>query len=177
MRAHQRRGMTFIEVLLASAILASIAITIIASITLAQKRSVLDQERINAAELAHRYLLTYIHVGPNALPPQSEPKPQGAGWYTYSLSEQILEEEVDESEDVSIRTPKPYGVVSANDRLSSGIVYLTVSVFPAPNQEGLQLNPEVPLATISRIYDPFDVNDPDTLMDIVQKLLEGGLQK
>jgi len=173
MRA-QRRGMTFIEVVLASAILASIAVTVITSITLAQKKSVLDQERLNAAELAHRHLLTYIHVGPNALPPESEPKAQGAGWYTFSLSEQILEEEVDESEDISVRTPKPYTNVTANERLSSGIVYLTISVYPAPNQEGLLLNPEVPLATISRIYDPFDVNDPDTLMDIVNILLSGG---
>lgn len=174
MHARARRGMTFIEVVLASAILGAIAVTVITSITLAQKRSVLDQERLNAAEYAHRVLLTYIHVGPNELPPENAPQAQGAGWYTYHLSEQILEEEVDEAEDISIRTPKGYGVVTANDRLSSGIVYLTVKVYPAPNQEGLQLNPEVPLATISRIYDPFDVNDPDTLMDIVNILLNGG---
>lgn len=168
-----RRGMTFLEVILASAILGAIAVTVITTITLAQKKSVLDQERLNAAELGHRYLLTYIHVGPNALPAQSAPQAQGAGWYTYALSEQILEEEVDEHEDISVRNPKPYGIVTANDRLSSGIVYLTVQVFPAPNQEGLQLDPKVPLATLSRIYDPFDVNDPDTLMDIVRILLSG----
>lgn len=168
--------MTFIEVILATAILGSIAVTVIASITLAQKKSALDQERLNATELAHRLLLTYIHVGPNALPPQNEPQAQGAGWYTYALSEQILEEDVDEREDISTRIPKPYGIVSANDRLSSGIVYLTVKVFPAPNQEGLQLNPDYPLATLSRIYDPFDVNDPDTLMDIVRELLNGADQ-
>lgn len=166
-----RRGMTFIEVILATAILGSIAVTVVASITLAQKKSALDQERLNAAELAHRYLITYIHAGPGELPPQNEPRAQGAGWYTYALSEEILEEEVDEREGVSIRTPKAYVVVTANERLSSGMVYLTIQVFPAPNQEGLQLNPDVPLATLSRIYDPFDVNDPDTLMDIVRKLL------
>jgi len=168
-----RRGMTFIEVILATAILGSIAVTVIASITLAQKKSALDQERLNATELAHRLLLTYIHVGPNALPPQDAPQAQGAGWYTYTIYEEILEEDVNEREDISIRIPKAYGVVTANDRLSSGIVYLTVRVFPAPNQEGLQLNPDFPLSTLSRIYDPFDVNDPDTLMDVVRKLLEG----
>lgn len=166
-----RRGMTFVEVILATAILGSIAVTVIASITLAQKKSILDQERLNAAEYAHRLLLTYIHVGPDSLPLQNDPQAQGASWYTYELSEAILEEEVDERENISIRTAKSYGVVSANDRLSSGIVYLTIRVFPAPNQEGLQLNPEIALASISRIYDPFDVNDADTLMDIVNRLL------
>ncbi len=169
-----RRGMTFIEVILASAILGSIAVTVVSSITLAQKKSVLDQERINAAEYAHRLLLTYIHVGPKELPLQNDPQAQGSGWYTYALSESILEEEDNEREGISVRTAKGYGTVSANDRLSSGIVYLTVKVFPAPNQEGLQLNPDVPLAALSRIYDPFDVNDPDTLMNIVQQLLDGG---
>jgi hypothetical protein len=166
--------MTFIEVILATAILGAIAVTVVSSITLAQKKSVLDQERLNAAELAHRYLISYIHAGPESLPPQNEPRAQGAGWYTYSLAESVLEEEMDERERVSIRTAKSYGVVSANDRLSSGMVYLTIKVFPAPDQEGLQLNPEVELATISRIYDPFDVNDPDTLMDIVNRLLNPG---
>jgi len=172
-----RRGMTFIEVILATAILGAIAVTVIASITLAQKKSVLDQERLNAAEYGHRLLLTYIHVGPSKLPPPNAPRAQGAGWYTYALSKQILEEDLDEDEKLSIRTAKPYGVVSANDRLSSGIVYLTVKVFPAPNQEGLQLNPDVPLATISRIYDPFDVTDDETIMDIVNELLHGGGQE
>lgn len=166
--------MTFIEVILATAILGSIAVTVIASITLAQKKSALDTERLNAAEYAHRLLLTYIHVGPESLPLQNEPFAQGAGWYTYALSEQILEEDIDDHENISTRTAKPYGVVTANDRLSSGIVYLTVKVFPAPNQDGLQFNPDVPLATVSRIYDPFDVNDSDTLMDIVRRLLDGG---
>jgi len=176
MAPRARRGLTFIEVILASAILGAIAVTVVSTITLAQKKSVLDQERLNAAELAHRHLLTYIHVGPDEMHPPNVPLAQGAGWYTYALSEEILEEEVDESQDVSIRTPKAYGVVTANDRLSAGMVYLTVKVYPAPDQEGLQLNPDVPLATVSRIYDPFDPTrvDDETLMGIVQRLLRGG---
>lgn len=167
-----RRGLTFIEVVLAAGLLGAISASILAAFTAVQRQSFLDQERLNAVELAHRLILTYIKLGPSYMPHTGEDQRQGKGLYRYSIGTAVLVEEKDSPEGVTVRRAEPVGRVTQNEALAAGLVYITVKVYPSPNQ-GVGLNPDVALATIARVYDPYDIHDASALLEQVKILMNG----
>jgi len=165
-----RKGLTFIEVILAAALLGGIGAAIVAAFTAVQRQAFLDQERLNAVELAHRLILTYIKLGPDYMPSTHEDQQSGRGFYRYSISEEVLIEEEGPTDDVTIRRPSPVGRVTQNEALAAGLVYVTVRVYPSPNQN-VEMNPDVPLASVARVFDPYDISDAGTLLQHVKRLM------
>ena len=74
--AHDAAGLTFLEVVISLAILAATVATMVSGYGAMERMALRDQDRLNAAEVAHQLILNYLY-DPNSLPPDSQPLEQG----------------------------------------------------------------------------------------------------
>lgn len=155
-RRTARRGISFLEVVFASALLATAAATIASSFDLVDNIAVRNRHRLNAYELAHRLVLQFMD-DPESLPPTDLPLPMGNSTYRYILNDQVLAADQG-STGITIRE----GVHSAQaggfvGRAQARIVMVTVEVYV--EEDGRRAGS--PIATLTRIYDPFMFADED----------------
>jgi type II secretory pathway pseudopilin PulG len=168
LHARARRGVTFLEALLASVLLAMVASTLaggVAFMTNSQRR--MDQ-KLGAAELANRLILQYIDDR-ESLPDRSLPIEYDIDLYRWTLEEAPVEFVFD-----NIQADDAAGV--GGGASLSRIKLITVRVWLSADSGGaLAYTSEVPSCTITRLIDPLAFNNPDSLKTLLEQ--PGGLER
>lgn len=166
----RRRGVTLIEVVFSSLLLALATGAITSTFSVVEHWSTLDQRRVTAHELAHRLILQYIDA-PNDMPDPSEPiggvvrnieEP-----FYYLMEEAILTQAGGDGSGKDRREGVNTNNLSTTERLQSRLIQLTVEVYPDENGK----RGRDPLARLVRIYDPFGnpEEDPEAFMQHIRR--------
>lgn len=164
------RGVTFIEVSLAVALLAGLAGVISTAYDGIGKMTALEQDRLYATEVAHRLILNYL-LDPASLPEPGERIPYGDNiFYRHELITEMLIEEDSKDDNVAVRKAVLEEKATKNQRLGAGLKMVTVRIYHTRDSGYHDLNR--PLATVTRIYNPIDPNkDEDIFLRQVQELM------
>lgn len=163
-----RRGVTFLEAILASVLLALVASTLaggVSFMTNAQRR--MDQ-KLGAAELANRLILQYIDDR-DSLPNKALPIEYDIDRYRWTLEEAPVEFVFDNMQDDTS------GGVGGGASLSR-IKLITIRVWLGAESGGsLSYTDDVPGITITRLIDPLAFNNPDSLETLLNQ--PGGIER
>lgn len=168
-RARARGGVTFLEVVFASALLGIATSGFVAALGAVETLDSLSEQGLEAHEVAHRVILQFMD-DPRSLR-EDTPYPLGRGVYRYIVRKDVLLPEDAESERVSIRKGAHTKTLDPMARIRARLTMVTVEVYEEEDgRRGVQ-----PLATLSRIYDPFAdaENDPQSFMQHVVDMFEG----
>lgn len=167
-RYASRRGVTFLEAVLASVLLALVASTLASGVsfmTNAQRR--MDQ-KLGAAELANRLILQYIDDR-ESLPNKTLPIEYDIDRYRWTLEEAPVEFVFDNMQDSTA------GGVGGGASLSR-IKLITVRVWLSAESGGSRsFTSDVPAITITRLIDPLAFNNPDSLETLLNQ--PGGIER
>ena len=159
--------MTLLEVLLALAILAGATTVGIGGMGAVQRMGQVEQDRLNAMEVAHRLLLNHM-IDPESLPDTARPIAQGRGVYRYEIDEAVLEEQ-QEGSGTTRRSSRPMSETTGNQRLQAGLVMATVRVYR--DAGGVPDTRRGVMAELSRIYDPFETDEESIMFNQLKALL------
>ena len=164
-----RGGVTFLEVVFASAMLGIATSGFVAALGAVETLDALSARRLEAHEVAHRVILQFMD-DPRSLQ-EDTPYPLGRGVYRYIVRKDVLLPEDAESERVSIRKTAHTKTLDPIARIRARLTMVTVEVFE--DEDGLRGRD--PLATLTRIYDPFAdaEHDPQSFMQHVVDMFEG----
>lgn len=165
------RGMTFIEVIAAIALLALVSTLVLSGLSFIESASARDRYRLAATEVAHRVILQYMD-DPTLLEPR-KPYQYGDTNYRWILRAEILADESnDKSASISRRTAKVTDSVSIDESFKNPIHQVTISVYLWDDDEALVSNDE-PLGRLTRIYNRYnDRNDEERIKDRIFKDIE-----
>lgn len=152
------KGVTFLEVVFSAALLSIAATTITTAYTFIERSTMLDEARIGAHEVGHRIILQFMD-DPLALPPADNVLPLGRHEYRYLLREEILASSQVEGENMTVRHTQHVRSAGLIERFQARLVLITVDVYQSVDGRRATL----PIATISRIFDPLHgvENDPE----------------
>lgn len=166
-RLNAQHGFTLLEVLLAVLVLGAATTIGVGGVGAVQKIAQVEQDKLNAMEVAHRLLLNHM-IDPESLPPTEQPIAQGRGVYRYQIEEAVLDDE-DEGANRTRRRAQPMDATTGNQRLQAGLVMVTVRVYrDAGGRPDLRRGA---LAELSRIYDPFDTDEESIMFNQLKALL------
>ena len=164
-----RRGLTFLEAILAVVLLSMVAVSLSSAVSfMSQAQHRMDQ-KLGAAELANRLILQYIDER-DSLPDRALPIEYDIDLYRWTLEEQPVKFEFDD-----------HGVEEAGNNVGGGvsldrIKLITIKVWLAADSGGSRsYTSNVPNAVITRLIDPLAFNNPDSLNTLLQK--PGGIEK
>ena len=164
-----RRGLTFLEAILAVVLLSMVAVSLSSAVSfMSQSQHRMDQ-KLGAAELANRLILQYIDER-DSLPDRALPIEYDIDLYRWTLEEQPVKFEFDDQ-----------GVEEAGNNVGGGvsldrIKLITIKVWLAADSGGSRsYTSNVPNAVITRLIDPLAFNNPDSLNTLLQK--PGGIEK
>lgn len=146
-----RRGMTFLEVVLASALLGIVAFGIFGALNylvLQQKRA---EQIAGAAEVANRVVVMYLD-NPKAMPPGGRPIAYGRNLYRWTY----------EASPIDVYDPNAIG--EATPMSLTRLQELTVSTWLHEDSGGAYSpNPGTPGIVVRRMLDPLASRNPDSL--------------
>lgn len=165
-RPRGARGVTLLEVVLASTLLAGAAATITGAFAAILRFTQRQELRLAATEIGHRIILQYLD-DPEALRPDRDVFPLGRAKFRFLLNRQVLTDAQTGMEDVSVRKAEQAQNLGFMEKLKN-LQMVTVEVYEDINgQRG-----PAPLASISRIYNPLGDpdDDPDAWMRNVANL-------
>jgi type II secretory pathway pseudopilin PulG len=164
-----RRGLTFLEAILAVVLLSMVATTLSSSVSfMSQSQRRMDQ-KLGAAELANRLVLQYMDER-DSLPDRALPIEYDMDLYRWTLEEAPVKFEFDDQ-----------GINNADSNVGSGvsldrIKLITIRVWLAADSGGTRsFSPEVPNVVITRLIDPLAFNNPDSLETLLAK--PGGIEQ
>lgn len=163
-----RRGVTFLEAVLASVLLAMVASTLAGSVAFMTRSQTRMDQKIGAAELANRLVLQYIDDR-DSLPDKALPIEYDVHLYRWTLEEAPVEFVFD-----NVVADSSGGVGSG---ASLGrIKLITIRVWLSADSGGsLAYSSEVPNCTITRLIDPLAFNNPDSLETLLNQ--PGGIER
>lgn len=165
-----RRGVTFLEVVLAGALLSLSAGAITSAFSFVERMSDRDRRRLEAYEVAHRAILQYLD-DPTAMDKEGKKiYALGRGKYRLIVGEEMLSEADGAGENVSVRRKKVTAGVDLMSLLRARVLMVTVEVF-----EDIEGERSVePLAVMSRIFDPLsNADDPEAQQKHIENLFKG----
>lgn len=168
------RGITFLEVVFASAMLAVVAATITSGFALIDRLSRIGERKLAAHEVAHRLVLQFLD-NPTQMPEDTLPLPAEVTGrvekFWYLLNDSELTEEDTQDSGVTTRGQTNTQQLSVEDRINARLSMVTVEVYEDDNGR----RSLAPIASITRLYDPFAgaEDDPATFMKHLQKKFEG----
>lgn len=168
-RARARGGVTFLEVVFASALLGIATSGFVAALGAVESLDSMSSRRLEAYEVAHRVILQFMD-DPRSLQEDTS-YPLGRGVYRYIVRKDVLLPEDAEAERVSIRKGAHTKTLDPIARIRARLTMVTVEVY----EEEHGRRGSEPMATLSRIYDPFAdaENDPQSFMQHVVDMFEG----
>jgi len=164
-----RRGLTFLEAILAVVLLAMVAITLSSAVSFMSKSQRRMDQKLGAAELANRLILQYIDER-DSLPDRSLPIEYDRDRYRWTLEEAPVKFQFDDQNEAS-----------ADNNVGSGvslnrIKLITVRVWLGSDSGGSRsFTPDVPNIVLTRLIDPLAFNNPDSLETLLPK--PGGLEQ
>lgn len=144
-----RGGLTFVEVLLASALLTGLAAIVFGAVNLWSAAAEREVRRAEAMEVAHRVILQYIDDFKWIRGQEPVVMLNGRFYHFELLTEDLAEESIDDNR--TRRRAVERGSLTASERMQSQLVQLTVTVY-AEDADGF-VDP-TPDAMLRRIYNP-----------------------
>lgn len=152
------RGVSLMEVVVAVATLALVASTVVGAMGYLYARQRVEQQRLGAAELANRLVLSYLDDA-NAMPSQSVPIPYADASYRWSLAV----DDIGLEESASVARAKRASTRRMSlkiDRLKQ----ITIRVWLDERSGGsYTYEPRGPRAVLTRLYDPLNIaRNPDS---------------
>ena len=163
-----RRGVTFLEAVLASVLLALVASTLAGSVSFMTRSQRIMDQSLGAAELANRLILQYIDDR-DSLPDRALPIEYDIDLYRWSLQESGVKFEFD-----NIVDDENTGVGTGASL--SRIKLITIRVWLASDSGGsLSYTTSVPHCQITRLIDPLAFNNPDSLETLLNQ--PGGIER
>jgi type II secretory pathway pseudopilin PulG len=154
-----RRGVSLIEVVMASMLVAILTTAVVGAIVTVIAADVRNQQKLEALELGNRLLLQFLD-DKDALPPEEEPIHQGLGDYRWTLTRTPVKIQMPAS---SIITRPMEG--TPGDKTMAKTELLTVTVYSG-KPDGLGgFEQGKLLCTLSRLNHPLSViyRNPDTM--------------
>ncbi|MDF1808285.1 MAG: hypothetical protein P1U42_01165 [Phycisphaerales bacterium] len=168
-RLQSRRGLTFLEAILAVVLLSMVAISLSSAVSFMSQSQRRMAQRLGAAELANRLILQYIDER-DSLPDKALPIEYDIDLYRWTLEEKPVKFEFDDK--VVDEAGNNVGGGVSLDRIK----LITIKVWLASDSGGSRsFTSNVPNATIRRLIDPLAFNNPDSLNTLLQK--PGGIEQ
>jgi hypothetical protein len=153
----QRRGVTMLETVLATVLVAMIATTLVSGLGYAHASHERQENQLGAAEVANRVMLQYLD-DKKTLPSSSLAIAYGKGRYYWRVEEQKIELRVG-NRGLASESSRTGGL--RLDRLQ----LITVSVW---SEQQPNVNPAITGAphdfSLARIMDPVAIRNPDSIM-------------
>ncbi len=155
--APSRKGMSFLEVVVALAILGMVAATSFAAITAITSQVRASRSRLAATELANRLILQYMD-DPTRMPQSSLPIEYAGNRYRWTLREGSVTLNPAIPPESAERTSG-----SATRRLDR-FKTISLTVWLGEESGGSYLPQEsTPVATLTRLMDPYTLRNPDAI--------------
>lgn len=178
-RRWSRRGISLVEVVMASMLLAIIASAVVGGITTVVSADARNQQKLEALELANRLLLQYLD-DKDAMPSQETHVNQGRGVYRWVMRVSPVQLSMPEESVIDKPAEGPGG------KTIEKLVLLSVSVFSGvpDGMGGYTYGDRV--CTLTRMYHPLSViyrnpdmmkrlaADPARMMEIMMALIDSG---
>lgn len=162
--AARRRGMTFLEVVLASALLGIVAMGVFGALNYLVLQHKRAEQLTGAAEVANRVVVMFLD-NPDAMPSNGQPIPYGRHRYRWTYDAgpiSVIDPNATEGQ------PSPLTL----DRLQE----LTVTVWLHEDSGGASApGPSTPGLTVRRMLDPAATRNPDSMARAIDdgRLLRG----
>lgn len=167
-----RRGLTFLEVIMAAALLALATSMIFGGISFMESTAVRDDRRAAAMEVAHRVVLAYLNDKEDMKRQQGRYTYANVG-YVFEWKEEVLERGEGGSTGLTRRRSTLATEVDAEAALSAQLYQFTVWVaLEDPSAPGVPIGP--PLAEIVRVYNPIAQFNDDRLLEWVLEVIQQG---
>lgn len=175
------RGLTLLEVVLAVVMLSMVATSVMSAIGFVLGSEGRSRKILAANEIANRLILTHLNDD-RKMPPRNSPIDYGPYRfsYDYDLSNVTMELSSKSLDNQARANPTSSGSSYAS---RSRFKLLTVTVYEGLDRSAGGVARGEQLATLSRIFDPAAVrnpdvlnemnNDPDRLQKILQSITEG----
>lgn len=166
--AHQR-GLTVLEVVMASALLVTLASIVIGTLSFIEGVHMRDLHRLNATEVAHRVIAQYID-DPTLLPDEDLPLQQGDFLYRYVMREDIIELD-DDGTTRRVASKRRALDVPATEQFGNLLRQILVQVYIDDDRvpERLKLTP---VASLERLYSPIAGREEDAVLEWIKALLQ-----
>ncbi len=154
-----RPGLTFLEMVFASALLALVAAGAFSTIGFVGNMHKREQQTLGAAELASSIIIQYLD-DKNGLPSQVAPVDYGPWQYRYTIRE----------DRVGFRPARSSEASGPSRTLSiERIKQVTVKVWLTEEREGGESNAEVmPSFELTRVLDPLALRNPDSFKNMME---------
>jgi len=168
-RARRGRGFTILEAMLATVLLGMVGATLAGAVSymsLTQRRG---EQRLAAAELGNRLMLQYLD-NQDAMPSDALPIEYNGDQFRWTMEVQRVEFDM-------VEVPDEDGGTSVGTGFSFQRVRLVrVSVWLAESAGGSRgLVSGIPSATLTRLVDPLNFSNPDSLRTIIEE--PGGIER
>ena len=168
-RAAARRGLTVLEALLATVLLGMVGATLAGAVSymsLSQRRA---EQRLAAAELSNRLMLQYLD-NQDAMPDDALPVEYNGDLFRWTMEIQPVEFEMSNPVPDDDRSNIGSGFSFQRVRL------VRLSVWLGADSGGSRgYTTAVPSATITRLVDPLNFSNPDSLRTILEE--PGGIER
>ena len=162
-----RRGLTFLEAILAVVLLSMVTVTLSSAVSFMSNSQRRMDQRLGAAELANRLVLQYMDDR-DSLPDKTLPIEYDMDRYRWVLSESPVKFVFDDQQDDDTNVG---GGVSLNR-----IKLISIKVWLDAESGGSRsFSSAVPNISITRLIDPLAFNNPDSLETLLAQ--PGGIEK
>ncbi len=147
------RGLTLLEVLLAVALLALIAASVLGAISAIDGMQSRSRMVLAASEVGNRLMLQYLD-NEKSLPSKTQPIAYGPYQFFYEITTERVTMDLNERQRLGDARPNEQGL--------GRFEQVSISVFEAKATDG-QPVPTEQVAQISRMVDPFAMRNPETV--------------
>lgn len=161
--------MTFIEVVVATGILAGLATMILGTLSFMENATLRQKHRLNATEVAHRVICQFLD-DPDKLPDKNLPIQQGEHYYRFILRDEILVTEESDTDRLRHGQGRVTSQMDAQEQLRSMLGRVTVQVYL--HDPGNPIDTGAPMCELVRVYGTLSLADEDAIMKRLLKLVE-----
>lgn len=165
-----RRGLTLLEVIAATALLAGLASIVLGAVSFMEASTARQRHKLQAMEVAHRIVAQYID-NPKLLPDESLPIQQGESFYHYRIQEDVLVQEQEAGSKIRRATAQRKSNLSVEEALPQMLNRIIISVY-LDDPENPVIDPTKPAAELVRIFDPIQGRPEDIVLEDLLKLVE-----
>lgn len=167
-RPIRHRGLSFLEVVLATAMLAGMAASVLGSLGFLQSVIGREKHRLAGTEVAHRVITQYLE-DPDLLPDEKLPIQQGDTLYRVAFREEVLTDETDAETNTRRQVSRNRQDLSPEQQLTGLLRRVTVLVYLFEPQTRAEASE--PVAQLSRTYSYLEGRQ-NSVMQRLLKLVE-----
>lgn len=165
-----RRGMTMIEVVIATAMLGTLAAMILGAISFMETSAARQRHRLNAAEVAHRVIAQHLDQ-PDIMPDSSKPLQFADSYYRFAIREEVLMNDDNSTSDLTRRRARNRSELTVEEQLPALLNRVTVTVY-LDDPSSPVVDASRPLAELSRMYNPITGRDEDIVLEHLMKMID-----